>query len=33
MVKAIDQEADAAVALLEQVVNINSGTFNPKNGS
>ncbi len=30
MVKAIDQEADAAVALLERVVNINSGTFNPK---
>ena len=30
MVKAIDQEADAAVGLLERVVNINSGTFNPK---
>ena len=29
MVKAIDEEQAAAVKLLERVVNINSGTFNP----
>ena len=30
MAKAIDQEAEQAIALLEKVVNINSGTFNPE---
>ena len=29
MVRAIDEEAPAAVLLLEKIVNINSGTFNP----
>jgi glutamate carboxypeptidase len=29
IVKSIDEEAPAAVALLEKIVNMNSGTFNP----
>jgi glutamate carboxypeptidase len=29
IVRSVDEEAPAAVALLEKIVNINSGTFNP----
>lgn len=29
VVRSVDEEAPAAVALLEKIVNINSGTFNP----
>ena len=29
VVHSIDEEAPAAVALLEKIVNMNSGTFNP----
>lgn len=29
IVHSVDEEAPSAVALLEKIVNINSGTFNP----
>src|SRR5258707_12783993 len=33
VVQSIDEEAPQAVALLERLVNINSGTFNPAGGA